>query len=192
MDEYNFALDIHALAQDIQGNSRAAPLQEMTRISEVVTFLLARRILEFDVANLPKRPCKPPEKAPKSETKTVRDARKKIAARLAADLKKWDPIDTLLLNELENLRYLHAASSHSDSSKPSGFVQRRSEQEQDEANLAEFAQKAGVEKKSAPPSGAVVLPRRGEAVSESTPGLFSLMCRLFIRRPLQTFRMSLL
>ena len=38
--DYNIALDSHALAQDIQGNPRAAPMQEITKISQIVSFFL--------------------------------------------------------------------------------------------------------------------------------------------------------
>ena len=55
---YNFELDIHKLAQDIQGNSRAAALQEMTRVSQLVTFLMkfGDVILQCDTSGLPTRP----------------------------------------------------------------------------------------------------------------------------------------
>jgi len=58
-------------------------------------------------------------------------------------LKPWDVIDSPILTEMENLRFLHAGDSISDSSKPSGFVKRRSEHEQQEANLKQLAEEAG-------------------------------------------------
>lgn len=176
-DTYNFELDIFKLAQDIQGNSRAAPLQEMTRVSQLVTFLLkfGDAILQCDTSGLPTRPPPAGPPPPKKETKAQREARKRIEAAAEASLKPWDVIDSPILTEMENLRFLHAGDSISDSSKPSGFVKRRSEHEQQEANLKQLAEEAGFTKTKSPPPSAAVLPRRGAAVSEKSPGLFALM-----------------
>jgi hypothetical protein len=103
----------------VASNPRATPLQEMTRISELVTFLLGKGLLPYGNDGLPKRPCEPPAQVPKNEAKSVKAERKKIAARVATDLKNWDPIDAKYLGEIEKLRFLNAASSLSDSSKPS-------------------------------------------------------------------------
>jgi len=72
---YNFELDIHKLAQNIQGNSRAAPLQEMTRVSQLVTFLLkfGDVILQCDTSGLSTRP--PPAGPPPPKKKPRRSAR---------------------------------------------------------------------------------------------------------------------
>jgi len=93
-------------------------------------------------------------------------------------LKPWDVIDSPVLAEMDDFRFLHAGGPLSNSSKPPGFVKRLSENEKHKANLKKLAKDAGftktVKTKSPPPSAAV-LPRRGAAVSERWPGLFALM-----------------
>ena len=156
-------------------------MQEMTKISQIVSFFLRHPkhahapVILRSTDGLPQRPAPAPAPAPKNENRQQRDARKSVLAASASALKRWDPIDQEILEEVEQLRFLHAGRSLTESSKPSGYVVRRSEEERHEANLAELAEKKGVQKTSTPPPGAAMLPKRGEAVSESTPGLFALM-----------------
>ena len=175
---YNLDLDIQALAQDIQGNPRAMTMQQMTTISQLVTFLLlkfGRQVITVSVTGLPVRPPLPSEAAPKVETAAQKEARKKVKDAAAADLKRWDRVDKIVLLEIENLRILHSARSLTEGSKPSGFVKRRSETEQREANIRQLHLDQGVTKVKVPPKGALLLPKRGAPVSERSPWLPSLM-----------------
>ena len=104
----------------------------MVRISEVVTFFLQRAgqaVINADVSRLPQRPPPPPRPPPKKETSKAKAERKKIREAQEKAMKAWDPIDKRILDELDSLRFLHAALKMSDSSKPSGYVERRSEDE---------------------------------------------------------------
>ena len=176
--DYNLDFDMHALASDAQENPRASPLQEMTKISQLVSFFLktyGARVITSNVTTLPARPLSPPKKPGKNETAQQKSLRKSIAATQAAALKKWDPVDQVLYDELQNLRYLHAARAQTMSTKPSGFVNERSEAERSEADAKVALDLAGIKKTTSPPAGAPRLPKRGEATSERTQGLFSLM-----------------
>ena len=151
----------------------------MVRISEVVTFFLQRAghaVIHADVSRLPQRPPSPPRPPPKKETTKAKAERKKIREEKEKAMKAWDPIDKRILDELDSLRYLHAALKMSDSSKPSGYVERRSEDEKLEEALKGECLKHGVHKTRAPPTSAAKLSaQRGKPVSEETDGLFSLM-----------------
>jgi hypothetical protein len=130
-----------------------------------VTFLLLKFgdvVLECNTAGLPTRP--PPAAPPatkKKEKKAQRKARKRTDASVEASLKSWGAMGSPALNEIENVRFLHAGASISDSRKPLGFVKRRSEHEQHEASLVQLAEDASLTKTKSPPPLAAVLPRRG-------------------------------
>ena len=175
---YNLDFDMHALAQDAQRNPRTSALQEMTKISQFVSFFVhfyAGRVVTSDVSALPDRPPPLPKKHDKSETTEQKKHRQGIAAALLGALKKWDPIDQVMYDELHRLKFLHSARQLTMSAKPGGFVDERSEAERTEADDRVALELAGVKKTANPPPGTPRLPKRGEPTSERTPGLFSLM-----------------
>jgi hypothetical protein len=135
----------------------------MTRISQLVTFLLkfGDVNLQCDTAGFPTRPPRAGPPPPEKKTKAQHEARKRVEAVVEANLEPGDVIDSPVLAEMENLRFLHAGGSISNSSKPPGFVKRLSEYEKHEANLKPLAEDAGFTKTKSPPYQPLFCPGEG-------------------------------
>ena len=171
-------VDMNPVIRKMQLTKGGFPVNEMTTVAQMVTFLLGVSGTIFEgssvqPSSLPKRPLNARVfEAKKGESSEQKKRRGELEANARQGLKKWDPVDQQLIDELSKSRVGHASISLS--SIPAGFVEARSAEERTEEAMADIAEAHGVKYKEKD-GGAVVLPQRiGNAVSESSEHLWSL------------------